>query len=104
MAEFQAKKLNANEINNGQKWEYGQSPSTETFNAPIEGCLYLQEHSIKTEKELQNIKSVLLGNNQYVEIKTEDAYKSRINAKSIFWANYLIQVSGLNALVTSSYL
>lgn len=80
MAEFQAKKLNANEINNGQKWEYGQSPSTETFNAPIEGCLYLQERSIKTEKELQNIKAVLLGNNQYVEIKTEDAYKSRITA------------------------
>lgn len=80
MAEFQAKKLNANEINNGQKWEYGQSPSTETLNAPIEGCLYLQERSIKTEKELQNIKSVLLGNNQYVEIKTEDAYKSRITA------------------------
>lgn len=80
MAEFQAKKLNANKINNGQKWEYGQSPSTETFNAPIEGCLYLQERSIKTEKELQNIKSVLLGNNQYVEIKTEDAYKSRITA------------------------
>lgn len=80
MAEFQAKKLNANEINNGQKLEYGQSPSTETFNAPIEGCLYLQERSIKTEKELQNIKSVLLGNNQYVEIKTEDAYKSRITA------------------------
>lgn len=48
MAQFQPKKININEINGGQKWEVGQSPSVNTFNAPIESALYSQ--SLATQK------------------------------------------------------
>lgn len=43
MANFEAKKLNLKDINNGQKWELGQSPSIDTFNAPVEAAAYAQE-------------------------------------------------------------
>ena len=42
MAEFTAKKLNINDINNGQEWSDGQTPNAETFNAPIKSALWTE--------------------------------------------------------------
>ena len=42
MAEFTPKELDLSKINNGQRYKNGDTPSEETFNAPIEAAAFVQ--------------------------------------------------------------
>ena len=79
MAKFQAKKLNENEINSGNKWEYGQSPSVEAFNEPVEAILYAQEKLEEHQKDFEQIYAIL-GDTVTDKISLSQAYKSRETA------------------------
>ena len=79
MSKFIAKELNENEINGGEKWEYGQSPSVEAFNAPVEAILYAQEKFKEQQKDFEQIYAIL-GDTVTDKIPVSQAYKSRETA------------------------
>lgn len=57
MAKFSPKPIDITKINNGNEWADGDSPNTETFNAPIESALYTES----IIKAWENTKGIVRG-------------------------------------------
>ena len=49
MSRFNPQKFNINDINGGERFENGQTPQQDAFNAPIEGSAYAIEQAEKAE-------------------------------------------------------
>lgn len=79
--EFQPKELDINSINSGKKWEYGQSPSIETFNEPVEAILYAQEKIKENYKQIETLFAITAQSGLYAMLEKSQAYTTRETAE-----------------------